>query len=66
MINYEYIANGKLIRHYSDKNMIIRQIETGAEYVEAVDTIPCKYTYEETDNLIETEDNMSPEDKQEE
>lgn len=41
------------IRHYSDKNFKIRQIETGIVYDDAVDVIPCAYTYEETDEPIE-------------
>lgn len=31
---------------------MIRQIETGILYEDAVDTMPCKYTYEETDEPI--------------
>ena len=27
----------------------ILQVETGIEYVEAIDVIPCRYTYKETD-----------------
>lgn len=42
------------IRHYSDQGMKIRQIETGFIYEDAVDILPCKYTYEETDEPIET------------
>ena len=42
-----------LIRHYSDKGMYILQKETGLEFEDAVDTLPCKYTYEETDKPIE-------------
>lgn len=44
-----------LVRHYSDEGFMIRQVETGVEYNEAVDIIPCQYTYEETDVLIEQE-----------
>jgi hypothetical protein len=32
---------------------MIKQVETGALYEDAVDVIPCKYTYEETDIPIE-------------
>jgi hypothetical protein len=32
--------------------MMIRQIETGDEYSEAVDLVPCPYTYKETDTPI--------------
>ncbi len=41
-----------VIRHYSDRNKIIRQIETGELYYDAVDIIPCQYTYEETEDDI--------------
>ena len=40
------------IRHYSDNYMMIRQIETGVLYEDAVDYVPCIYTYEETDKPI--------------
>lgn len=47
MIIEEYV--GERIRHYSDAGMKIRQIETGIIYDDAVDVVPCRYTYEETD-----------------
>ena len=31
---------------------MIRQVETGAIYSEAVDIVPCEFTYEETDQII--------------
>ena len=37
------------IRHYSDAGLKIKQIETGIIYDDAVDVLPCRYTYEETD-----------------
>lgn len=40
------------VHHYSDAGMMIRQIETDILYEDAVDTMPCKYTYEETDEPI--------------
>ena len=43
----------RLVRHYSDEGFYIKQIETGIEYSEAVDVVPCKYTYEETDKPLE-------------
>ena len=43
------------IRHYSNLGYKIRQVETGELYEDAVDYIPCRFTYEETDVLIETE-----------
>lgn len=48
-----------LVKHYSDKGVYIRQVETGAEYSEAVDVEPCRYTYEETDKPIEETDEIS-------
>lgn len=47
------ILNDNLVRHYSDNGMMLLQVETGIEYTEAVDVIPCKYTYEETETPIE-------------
>jgi hypothetical protein len=46
MLIEEYPYNGKTnrIRHYSDAGMMIRQIETGNEYGEAIDRYPSKYT----------------------
>lgn len=47
-------VNGRtLIKHESDNGKYIRQVETGIEYSSAVDIIPCRYTYEETDKEIE-------------
>lgn len=51
MIQTEMIEDR--IRHYSDAGMRIRQIETGIIYDDAVDVVPCRYTYEETDEAIE-------------
>lgn len=53
---YPYAERDNLIRHYSDAGMMIRQAETGYEYGEAIDRYPCKYTYEETDTPIETDE----------
>lgn len=46
----------KRIKHYSDAGMMIRQIETGKIYEDAVDRFPCKWTYEETDIPIVSEE----------
>lgn len=48
--------NEQLVRHYSDQGVKIKQIETGLIYDEAIDTIPCQYTYMETDDIIEVEE----------
>lgn len=53
----ELLKNGALIRQYSDSGMMLRQIETGILYSEAVDTEPCRYTYEETDVPVESAEN---------
>ena len=60
MIKTEILENN-LIRHYSDENFKIRQIETNRIYDEAIDVIPCRYTYEETDILRDDYDNDSNE-----
>lgn len=54
MIQTEMI--GERILHYSDQGMKIRQIETGKLYEDAIDVMPCKYTYEETDIPIPVDD----------
>lgn len=43
----------KLYRTYSDADMYIVQVETGIEYVEAIDVESVAYTYKETDKKIE-------------
>lgn len=48
----EEVLNERLVKHYSDKGMTLLQVETGVEYDEAVDVIPCRYTYEETNKKI--------------
>lgn len=56
MIQTELLNDGKLIRHWSDIDMMIRQIEMDIEYADAVDVVPCKYTYEETNHPINPEE----------
>ena len=51
MLKEELLPNNR-VRHYSDLDNYIIQIETGIKYEDAVDKIPCKYTYEETDEPI--------------
>lgn len=55
MIIEEYLSATR-VRHYSDIGMMIRQVETGILYEDAVDRVPCRYTYEETDVPIPDED----------
>lgn len=49
MIIVELVDDDTRERRYSDKNVMLRQVETGILYEDAVDVIPCKYTYEESD-----------------
>lgn len=49
MVREETLPGGTQVRHYSDESMMIRQEETGFLYDEAIDVIPCQYTYTETD-----------------
>ena len=45
-----------LYRTYSDSNLMIRQVETGDVYAEAIDVENAVYTYEETDMLIDADE----------
>lgn len=44
--------NDALVRHCSDSGMMIKQAETGNLYEEAVDVMPRRYTYTETDTPV--------------
>lgn len=55
MIQIEYLNEGKLIRHYSDTGMLLLQNETGIKYADAIDVVPCQYTYTETEEPVEVE-----------
>lgn len=52
MLIEEFIDDNTRVRHYSDIGNYIRQIETGILYEDAVDVLPCRYAYEETDEPI--------------
>lgn len=56
MIKTELLNNGTLIKHYSDAGYMLLQVETGIKYSDPVDVVPCRYTYKETDELIEVEE----------
>lgn len=56
MIQTEFLNEGTLVRHYSDIGMMLLQVETGAKYSDPVDVVPCRYTYEETDEPIEVDE----------
>ena len=53
-------TTGNLVRHYSDTGMMIQQAETGALYSDAVDVVPCRYTYEETDTPVPVSEEINP------
>jgi hypothetical protein len=55
MILTEYLNDNTLIKHYSDAGYMLLQVETGMKYSDPVDVVPCRYTYEETNELIEAE-----------
>ena len=45
-----------LYRTYSDSNLMIRQVETGNVYTEAIDVENAAYTYEETGMSIDADE----------
>ena len=47
-----------LYRHYSDKGVMLRQIETDILYSEPIDIEGAPFTYEETDVLIDTHEHQ--------
>lgn len=59
MILTEYLNDGTLVKHYSDRGVMLLQVETGAMYSDPIDVVPCRYTYEETEELINSEDEIS-------
>lgn len=58
MIKIEYL-DGNLVKHYSTAGVKILQNETSAIEVSFVDTLPCMYTYSETDEVIMFEDELT-------
>ena len=58
MILIEYLREGTLIKHYSNEGFLLLQNETGAKYAEPVDIVPCPYTYTETDEKDEEQDEV--------
>lgn len=60
MITTEIITIGtRQFQRTASDTYMIRQIETGNQYQEAVDILPCAYTYEETDIPISEEEIIS-------
>ena len=58
MIKTEFLNDGTLIKHYSDTGMMLLQNETGIMYSDPIDVVPCRYTYSETDEPIEIEEEI--------
>lgn len=54
-IDEEGVEHNNLVKHCSDDNKMLLQVETGVKYAEAVDVYPCRYTYEETGEDIPTD-----------
>lgn len=61
MILIEFFNDNTLIKHYSDRGVMLLQNETGIKYADPVDIYPCPYTYSETDEFIEAEEEMAEE-----
>lgn len=61
MIKTELLKNGTLIRHYSDQGFLLLQVETSIKYTDAIDEVPCRYTYKETNEYPEDDINISSE-----
>lgn len=59
MILTEYLNEGTLIKHYSDQGYLLLQVETGAKYSAPVDIIPCPFTYTETDERDEDDEEFT-------
>lgn len=55
MIVTEQLDSGR-VRQFSDAGRMLRQRESGALYVDAVDVLPLRYTYEETDEPVPDEE----------
>lgn len=52
---------GTVERRYSDQDVKIRKVEDGTVWNDAIDKVPCRFTYEETEIPIDP-DPMEPQD----
>lgn len=59
MVIYEDIDE-IVCRHYSDQGLMLRKVEDGTLWPDAVDVKPCPFTYEETDVPVPDEE-LTPE-----
>lgn len=62
MIKTELLNDGTLIKHYSDAGFMLLQVETGIKYADPVDVVPCMYTYEETNEVIDGDEEITDDD----
>lgn len=62
MIKTELLNDGTLIKHYSDAGFMLLQVETGVKYADPVDVVHCRYTYEETDEVIDGDEEITDDD----
>lgn len=62
MIKTELLNDGTLIKHYSDAGFMLLQVETGIKYADPVDVVPCMYTYEETNEVINGDEEITDDD----
>ena len=53
MIIIEQLDERTRERRYSDKGVKLLQIETNILYNDAVDVVPCRFTYEESEEPID-------------
>lgn len=56
MILTEFLNDNTLVKHYSDKGVMLLQNETGMKYADPIDIYPCPYTYSETEELVAEEE----------
>lgn len=63
MIQTEYLNDNTLVRHYSEAGYLLLQVETGARYSDPIDIVPCPYTYIETDELVEEDEEVLDEEE---
>jgi len=59
MIIVETLGNAE--RRYSDQGVKLRQVETDTLWNDAVNAIPCRFTYEETDIPCDPEESTPEE-----
>ena len=59
MIKTELLNDGTLVKHYSDEGNILLKVETGAKYTDQIDVYPCPFTYVETDEYAESDEEIT-------